>query len=48
MRSDTSRSDAAKGIICECVIEESQEHPDQIKVTGILSSQENMDWTGLD
>lgn len=42
MRSDTSRNDIAKGIICKREIDESQGHPDQIKV-----SRENVDWMGL-
>lgn len=32
MRSDTPRNDLAKGIICKCVTDESQRHPDQIKL----------------
>lgn len=47
MRSDTSRNDAAKGIICECVIDESQEHPDQIKVTWICCHLRKI-WIGQD
>ena len=42
MRSDTRRNDTAKGIICECVIDES--HPDQIKVTWVYCHFRKIGW----
>lgn len=42
MRSDTRRNDTDKGIICECVIDES--YPDQIKVTWVYCHFRKIGW----
>lgn len=47
MRSDISRNDTAKGIIYECVIDESQEYPDQVKVAWVCCDLRKI-WTGWD